>query len=217
MNETTVPQARRLHPPGWRDPRLLVGLVLVLLSVLGGLALVRALDERVPVYAASRPLLPGQEVTDDDVVPVPVQVDGAISRYVDATRPLAPGTVVLRQVGEGELVPAAALGRAEQAGEKVVTVPVDPAAAASLAVGDVVDVWVSPREDAAGGGYRPAELLLEQAVVASVPETDGGLGMGVSRSAVQVVVPQEQVGALIASVDQEARVTLVAAPGSAGR
>lgn len=138
-----------------------------------------------------------------------------MARYLDATRPLAAGTVVLRQVAEGELVPAGALGTASEARDKTVTVPVDPATAETFTVGAVVDVWVSRRDtDQVGTAYLDPELLLSKAVVARTPTTGTGLGMGVGRTAVQVVVPADQVGAVISSVDQEAKVTLVPSPGS---
>lgn len=215
MTTGQVRQASRLARPGWRDARLVVGVLLVLLSVLAGVRLVSSLDDTTPVYAATRPLLPGEPVAETDLVRVSVQLGDPLSRYLDGTVPVAPGTYVLRQVGPGELVPAGAIGSATQARDKTVTVPVDPAAASTLATGTVVDVWVS-RKDPAGGSahYLEPELLLERAVVAQVPTNGGALGMGVGRTAVQVVVPADRVAELIAGVDQDAKVTLVPSPGS---
>ncbi|NLG20933.1 MAG: hypothetical protein GX555_05800 [Actinomycetales bacterium] len=211
------PRARRLRLPGWRDTRLLVGLLLVLLSVAGGVRLVSSLDQTTAVYAAARPILPGQEVGSDDVLPVQVRMDAPMASYLDGTQPLAPGTVALRQVAEGELVPAGALGSASQARDKTVTVPIDPATAQTFTVGTVVDVWVSRRDpDQVGTAYLDPELLLSRAVVAATPTSSNGLGMGIGRAAVQVVVPADRVGAVISSVDQEAKVTLVPSPGGAG-
>lgn len=213
MSEVAAPMARRLQRPSWRDTRLVVGVLLVLLSVLGVARLVASFDQTTPVYAATRALVPGQELTDADVAPVAVRMDDILTGYVDGAQALQPGTYVLRPVGEGELVPAAAIGTARQSQDKTVTVPVDPAAASTLGVGTVVDLWVSRRDpEEAGVRYLDPELLLEQAVVAQVPSDPGALGMGVGRTAVQVVVPAGDVAAVISSVDQEARVTLVPAP-----
>lgn len=211
-----VPVARRLRRPGWRDTRLLVGILLVLLSVAGGVRVVSSMDESTPVYAAARVILPGQEVVAADVVPVRVRMQEPMSRYVDATQTLAPGTVALRPVHQGELVPASSLGTASEALDKTVTVPIDPAAAESLAAGTVVDVWVSRRDpEGVGTAYLDPELLLSRAVVARTPSGSTGLGMGVGRAAVQVIVPADRVGAVISSVDQEAKVTLVPSPAAA--
>lgn len=212
-----VATARRLRLPGWRDTRLLVGVLLVVLAVAGGIRLFSTLEDTTAVYAAAHPILPGQEVLDEDLEPVGVRMEAALSHYVDATQPLAAGTVALRQVDEGELVPAGALGTTSQTRDKTVTVPVDPASAQTLTVGTVVDVWVSRQDDEqVGTAYHEPELLLSSAIIARTPSTGNGLGMGVGRAAVQVVVPGDQVGAVISSVDQEAKVTLVPAPGGSG-
>lgn len=214
MSSPSSPQALRLRRPSWRDARLVIGVLLVLLSVLAGAWVVAAADDSTGVYAASGPLLPGQPVTDSDVTVVPVHLDEAAEEYTDASSGLEPGTYALRAVAEGELVPAAALGSARQARDKTVAVPVDPSASAPLKVGTVVDVWVSRRDlEVAGERYLDPELLLQGAVVAQVPTSTGGLDVGVGRAAVSVIVPSSEVGAVISSVDQQARITLVPAPG----
>ncbi|WP_097186740.1 SAF domain-containing protein [Ornithinimicrobium cerasi] len=205
--------ARRLEPPSWKDLRLVVGVLLVLLSVAGGIRLVASLDDTTPVYVAARDLLPGQPVREGDLVPVQVRLGDAAARYVDGTAPITTGTHLLRPVATGELVPSAALGTARQALDKTVSVPVDTVAARSLVQGAVVDVWVSRRDpDAVGEAYVDPELLLGGAVLDRVPAESSGLGAGLGRTAVQVVVPADRVGDVIAAVDQGARVTLVPAP-----
>jgi hypothetical protein len=205
--------ARRLELPSWRDLRLVVGLVLVLLSVAGGLRLVSTFDDSTPVYAATRDLLPGQQVGSADVVAVPVRMGEHLQGYVDGSAPLAPGTYLARPVAAGELVPASALVTAREALDKTVSVPVDVAAARTLAAGAVVDVWVSPRDrEELGEAYGDPRLLLPGAVVDRVPAETTGLGAGLGRAAVQVVVPADRVGEVIAAVDQGSRVTLVPAP-----
>lgn len=210
-------QARRLERPGWRDLRLVVGLLLVLLSVAGGARLVASLDETTPVYAAARDLLPGQPVTSQDLVAVDVRLDDALARYVDGSADLTPGTHLVRAVAAGELVPAAALGTARQALDRTVSVPVELSALHTLSTGSVVDVWVSRRDgEALGEAYLDPQLLLAGAVVERVPQEGTGLGAGLGRSSVAVVVPADRVGDVIAAVDQGSRVSLVPAPRSAG-
>lgn len=205
--------ARRLEAPSWKDLRLVVGVLLVLLSVAGGTRLVTSLDDTTPVYVAARDLLPGQPVRDGDLVPVQVRLGDAAARYVDGTADIPVSTHLLRQVAAGELVPASALGTAREALDKTVSVPVDAVAARSLVQGAVVDVWVSRRDaDAVGEAYLDPQLLLAGAVLDRVPAESSGLGAGLGRTAVQVVVPADRVGDVIAAVDQDARVTLVPAP-----
>ena len=53
------PWARRGSRPRWRDPRMLLGLLLVLASVLLGAKVLEAADDTVPVWAVSRDLPDG--------------------------------------------------------------------------------------------------------------------------------------------------------------
>ena len=55
-------------------------------------------------------------------------------------------------------------------------------------------------------------VMLAGAVLDRVPAESSGLGAGLGRTAVQVVVPADRVGDVIAAVDQDARVTLVPSP-----
>lgn len=214
--EFGVPWARRLQRPGWRDARLIVGLLLVVISVVVGARLMSALDDSAPVYIATQPLVPGQEITADVLAVTDVRFTENAELYVSAQTELEPGTYALRNVDTGELIPAAAMGSAAQVDNKAVTVSVDPATAATLKTGSIVDIWVSRRDpDALGSQYLEPELLLEGAVVALTPDQGSALGVGVSNSAVQIVVPAQEVGDVISSVDQEARITLVPAPAGA--
>ena len=51
-------------------------------------------------------------------------------------------------------------------------------------------------------------------VVDRVPQQSSGLGGGLGRASVSVVVPADRVGDVIGAVDQDARLTLVPAPRS---
>lgn len=209
--------ARRVRRPAWNDTRLLVGVALVLLSVVGVARLVASVQETTPVYAASGALVPGAEVEPEDVVVVDVRLDENAGRYLDAGQEWPGELYALRVVGAGELLPRAAVGTEREVRERTVTVPVDPAAMAGLQVGATVDVWVSARDDeAVGERYLAPSLVLEEAVVAGLPQERGALGVGTSSAAVQVVVPQEEVAAVIAAVDQGGKVTLVPGAGGAG-
>ena len=53
----------RFRRPTWRDPRLLTGLLLVLLSVAGVTAVVTATNRTDPYLAAARDIEVGQDVT----------------------------------------------------------------------------------------------------------------------------------------------------------
>ncbi|UJH71407.1 flagellar biosynthesis protein FlgA [Ornithinimicrobium sp. INDO-MA30-4] len=160
--------ARRLQRPGWRDARLIIGVLLVVVSVVGGARLIAALDDGTAVYVAAEPLVPGQEVTAADLDVVDIRFAQDADLYLSAAGEIEPGTYALRGVPTGELIPAAALGGASQVESKAVTVSIDPATASSIHVGSVVDLWVSRRDpQALGAVYVEPELLLSGAVVST--------------------------------------------------
>lgn len=219
MVELPKPTAVRLHRPSWRDNRLIVGVLLVLLSMTVGAKAIAAADDTVPMYAAVASLVPGQPVTQSDVKLVEVQLGLEVRRYVAADHDIAPGTFALRDVRPGELLPTSALGTRTAIDLKPVSVPVDGGSAAQLSAGSVVDVWVNAKDPGSTAEkYGKPVKTLQAAPVARTPDTTGG-GLGAARgtTAVQVMVPESAVEALIAAIDQGAKITLVPVPGSPTR
>jgi hypothetical protein len=220
VSDLPVPSASRLRRPGWRDTRLLVGLLLVLASVGLGSYVVAHADDRQPVYAAAGPLVPGQPLTEGDLVRVDVQLGSHGTRYLPATPGLAPDRYVLREVPAGELVPASAVGGRDQVQVQALTLVVDSGAAATLRVGTRVDVYVNPVDPAATGSakrFTGPELALQGVSVAGLPKTSGGLGSGTGADRpIQVMAPTDRIKDIIGAVDLGARVTVVPVAGTGG-
>ena len=216
MAELPKPTAARLRKPSWRDSRLVVGVVLVLLSMAIGAKVIASADDTVPMYAAAASLVPGQPVTQRDVKRVDVQLGADRSKYVAADQDIASGTFALRDVSPGELLPRSALGTKADINLKPVSVPVDGGGAAQLAAGSIVDVWVNAKDpSSAAEKFGNPVKTLEAAPVVRTPDTSGGgLGGASGTTAVQIMVPEASVQALIAAIDQGAKITLVPVPGS---
>src|SRR5690625_3335386 len=119
MNEAATPRVRR---PSWRDPRLGVGVLLVAGSVALGSWTVSRADDTVTVYTTATVLSPGDQVDVEDLVATQVQVPALAETYLTPGEEPATGLVVLRTVGEGEMVPLAALGSAQSVQVRTVTV-----------------------------------------------------------------------------------------------
>jgi hypothetical protein len=219
MADLPKPTAARLVPPSWRDSRLVVGLVLVLLSMAIGAKVIAAADDTVPMYAAAASLVPGQPVTQGSVKRVDVQLGADRGRYVTADHDIAPGTFALRDVRPGELLPRSALGKSTDINLKPVSVPVEGGGAAQLAAGSIVDVWVNAKDrSSATEKYGSPVKSLGAAPVVRAPDISGsGLGSTSGTTAVQIMVPEVSVQALIAAIDQGAKITLVPVPGSPAR
>jgi len=216
MAELPKLTATRLHKPSWRDSRLVVGVVLVLLSMTVGAKAMAAADDTVPMYAAAVPLVPGQPVAQGDVKRVDVQLGVDRRQYVAADHDIAAGTFALREVRPGELLPVSAVGTRDATDLKPVSVPVGTGSAAQLAAGSVVDVWVNAKDpsSAAERFGKPVKTLQAAPVVHSPEVAGGGLAAASGMTPVQIMVPEARVQALIAAIDQGAKITLVPVPGS---
>lgn len=215
MPELPRPTAARLQRPSWRDVRLVVGVVLVLLAVTLGAVVVAAADDTTPVYAVTAGLVPGQVVTQQDVRRVDVRLGADLGAYVAADHDLGADVFALREVRSGELLPASALGTRAEVRVKPVTLPVDGSSVRTLVTGSIVDVWVNARDArSTTERYGRPVRRLEAATVARVPEVSTGLGSVTGTTGVQVMVPDADVQDLLAAIDQGARLTLVPVPGS---
>lgn len=136
------------------DHRLVIGVVLVVVSIAGGLALFSASDRTVAVVAAGRDLPAGHVLAAGDLHVARVRVDPGVLRTLvrgDAKQAMV-GRVLLSPVAKDGLIAGSALGR-ERARERELTVPItsERALGGSLRVGDRVDVlatFAKGRKDA---------------------------------------------------------------------
>jgi hypothetical protein len=216
MSDLPTPSASRLRTPSWRDSRLVVGVLLVLVSTVLGSVVVARADDRVPVYAARGDLAPGQRLTEADVVRVDVLLGDGAAGYLPADRPLAADTWSLRALRPGELIPASGVGSAADVEVQQVALLVDATSAAAISAGSVVDVYVNRPEEGSTVGvqtFAGPERVLEAVSVVRVASEDAVLGGSAETRAVHVMVPREAVRDVVADVDLGARITLVPVPG----
>lgn len=202
------PPAQRAPGPRWRDPRLVVGLLIVAVSVLAGARILAAADDTVAVWAARVDLPAGSEVTPADLERQQVRFTSSdlAGRYLSAREPAPSGTVLAREVAAGELLPRAALSVGSE--EDHVEVPLAAAAdavPATLRPGEVVDVWVTPPDPE---GRTEAVLVLEEVRVVAAPRDSGGLGPASTRQVV-VSVPEDAETGLAAALARLSSGTVV--------
>lgn len=182
----TTPAARRATAPGWRDPRLWVGVAIVAVSVLAGGLVLGTSDDTVPVWAASDTMGAGHVLTADDLIVRRVHfADNAdAARYLSADRQLPADLRLLRAVGAGELLPEAAVGQATDATQREVPVSVAPdQVPASVGVGDAVDVYLRPgsRSGCVGSPVCSGRPVLEGVTVLDAPPASDAFGADGSR------------------------------------
>lgn len=171
-----VAVAVRAGRPMWLNRRTVLGIVLVVVSVVGGRAVLEEGRQTVPVWVAAKDLAAGSPLDAGSVRIEHVRLpDHLLAAYIPATEDLRSG-VVTRAVAAGELVPQNWVAEKSLGTSRALTVPVDPEHAVGGAVrpGDLVDIYAT--FDPGHAGARTVTLVREVEVVDVV--SAGGLVMG---------------------------------------
>lgn len=210
-----APAAKRASAPGWRDPRLWLGVAIVAASMFAGSLVLGTSDHTVAVWAATEPLAAGHVLVPGDLTVRHVRFDdsGEAGRYLSADRQLPAGLRLSRAVGAGELVPRAAAGPGTTRDQRQVPVSVAPGQVPpSVGAGDLVDVYVRPssRTGCADSGVCDGRPVVAAVTVLEAPAPGAELGTDGSRMLVLAMTgAQAQVFfRAVASVD-DAAVTVV--------
>ncbi len=207
------PVASRLRRPGWRDPRLVTGLVVVALSVALGSWVVSAASRTVPVFVADGALTPGEPLTADVLRTADVRLGAGTGRYLPADEPLPDGLVVLRVVDDGALVPLTALGA--DADVRSVAVPVASGLSDRIRAGAVVDLWFVPdvpvTHEAGADRPEPATLATD-VVVEQVDAQDGAIVVD-GTVTLHVLVPGDALPTVLAALSDAGTVSVVPVAG----
>lgn len=161
--------ARRAANGRWRNPRLVLGLVLVLGSaVLGGWLLAAARDAT-DYWAVGSSVRWGDPVRADDLVVVSARVDGATARTLVPVAAGVPAGTWTRDMVPGALATRDAIADDVESGSELPLGVASGAMPPDLRAGQQVDVW------ATGDGREPMRVrrLATAARVIAVSEADG--------------------------------------------
>lgn len=212
---TDTPSATRASTPGWRDPRLWIGVALVAASVLVGAVALGGADDTVPVWAAADTMVAGHVLTADDLTVHRVHFadDGEGGLYFSAQHALPAHLRLVHGVSAGELLPQAAVGSTDDADLRQVPVSVGPdQVPQQVGAGSVVDVYLRP---ATRDGCQASPVCSGDPVVAGVTVLDaatpsGSFGPDTGRMLVLGMTSEQarRFFHLLASTDQ-ATVTVV--------
>jgi len=214
MSANTTAAAARLRKPSWKDPRLLVGVLLVLASVAGVIALVGAADRTVQVYVAREGIAVGQKLSRDDVSIAKVRLDDVEAGYVTVESGLPEGKVAIQRIARNQLLPKESLGNADALDRKPVAVTVEDSLPEQAVPGSRVDVWVSLPD--AKNGFAEPRLLLPGAEIAQVTEGSSALGAS-KQTVVLVLVTDEQMPKLLGAQANKAKVAVVWNPAGTAK
>lgn len=200
--DPSIPIARRRPRWQWRDLRLWIGLILIVVSMLAGARLLSSSQETVTVWRASRDLAVGAMPVAE---PVTVVLGEAASAYASADTPLDGRMRV--PVFAGAFIPADATGPTPLARTRQMTIAVDPLhAPVDVTSGDTVDVWATPSSGGQASG-APMLVLSKAMVLQTSPDALGVAG----QLAVVIEVPEPRVADVVAAV-RGGQVDLVEVP-----
>ena len=214
MSGSTVAGGARLKKPSWKDPRLLIGILLVLASVAGVISLVGAADQTAEAYTAREAIAVGEKLTPDKLNRVKVRLGDVEQQYLTPASGVPDGLVAVQRIGKDQLVPRGSFGQVDGLDRKPVAVTIDEALPPQAVAGSRVDVWVALPD--ARNGFTQPTLLLPGAEIAQI--TPGSTALGSARSTVvMVLVTDGQMPNLLGAQANKAKISVVWNPGGAGR
>jgi hypothetical protein len=188
------------------DPRLVVGVGLILASVAGVWFVVDAADRSRPVFVASSTLSVGDTVSEKDLTVAHVRLEAADSRYL-ATVPDG-GLVVTRTVFEGEFIPLSAVKTGARVQVSAVVLDSATRLPGSVERGSLVDVWAAEKQE--DGSFAPPVVMVSGAHVVEVLEQQG-LVTASAANTVEVLVPTGTVALLLAALAGDSAISIVPA------
>lgn len=190
MNSSEVKPAVRFVRPGWRDPRIIGGLVIVAVSVLLGARVLAAADQMRPAWTVVRDLPEGAQLTGADLALRPVRLTSpTVNGYFVSTSTPPVGRLT-HALSAGELVPRAAIRTGPVRAR--VELPISAAPEdlpPDVRIGSVIDVWALPGSVAAraDGPATPARRLLDGVSVVAAPRQQDALAPTTTRTVVVLV------------------------------
>jgi len=198
----------------WLDVRFIIGIVLVVASAIGVWAVVHAARTTRPVLVAAHAIVPGQTVTAADLVELDARLGDAEPKYLEPSA-LAEGMVATRGIAEGELVPVAAIGSADDVELTSLVVRSAFDVPAGVVAGSAVELWATPLTGP--GEYGEPLVIVPHAVIAEVRVDDSmvsragaDLEVVVARDDVEIVLEHVAGGSAMSAVP--ASVPRAAAP-----
>jgi len=203
VNDAPAPRLRR---PSWKDPRLLLGILLVLASTAGVVGLVGSLDQSVEVYVAREGLPVGQRLDAGRLDRVKVRLGELEGGYIPADEELPEGAVTVRFVGKGQLLPRQSVGDAASLDRKPVPITVDGVLPEQLAAGEHADLWVASPDT--GNGFKEPRLVVRAAEVAQVVAPQQTFATSSGRVVI-LLIPDALMPQVLAAQGGKARITVV--------
>jgi len=188
------------------DPRLVIGVILVVSSVAGVVAIVTVTDDTVEVYLAPGSLAPGETIAADGLLVERAALPSRGAHYLRPGDVPSEGLVVLRPVGAGEMVPRGAVGSASGIRLSAVVVETGGLLSDAVRAGAAVELW-SARVGERGDVEAPA-VIASGAIVVRLVESNSIVG-GAEAVGVELLVPKDRVARVIEALARGDALTVI--------
>jgi len=198
-------KSNRLRSPKSSQRRkVLIGALLVALSATGVWLTIETNNQTQEFLVAARATAGGSVLDPGDLRVTRMNLSDSSNLYL---RPgdLPKGGYLLYTAEPGQLVPKSWVASAVIDEREPVVISSTMPLPSTLKVGDLVDLWVSKKQD--GGKFAPPVQLVLNAEVAEVTEATGMLSDQSPR--VQVLVPVDSVAAILDAVASKDALSLV--------
>lgn len=199
--------AERMHKPGWKDPKLLMGLLLIVISLVAVVGVINATNKTQTYYVANRDISVGDSVEPSDLKVVEVRLGEADGLYLAASEELNQSIHAKQHIQKGELISANALQEPDEQGRRQVAIVLDSTVASSFSAGDYADIWVSHQEEN-GTSYSVPIQVMQAAEISQINTEDSMIG-STGKTAVQILVTDTALAEVLDAINNESKINLV--------
>ncbi len=199
-----LPRARRSHV--FTDPRFLLGLALVVVSIVATTWLVQKARGGESVYQLNAPVAQGQPIQASALSIVSARTGS--TAYLEAGA-LPEGAVATRTLSAGELLPRDAVASAASLDRRQVVINVATRIPSSVSTGSTVEVWAVDSPDTPLSSQTEPRMIASSAIILSISEPDTTL---VNRAqSVEISVPESDLDTVLAATGYKSSLIVVPA------
>ncbi len=202
-----VPAVGRFKRPGWKDGRLIFGLLLILASVAGIVALITALERTESMLVPKANITLGEELDASKFTVKEVRLEELSGAYLSSQHAFDKGARAGTLLRAGELVPVHAVMQTDGTGAKPVTIDLDHTLPQAVTPGSRVDVW-SAAKNGPGNSFDVPKLLLDSSEVTAVRGGDASFSSR-TKASLEVMVPDASLQDLLEALANGARLTVI--------
>lgn len=158
----------------WRDPRFIIGIVLVVFSIVGVGYVVDMARSGTEVYAVTTDIAPGEPLTLENMAVVEARPGADV--YLAADEDIT-GLFARHALRQGELVARSAVTTTEDHAMRTFVINVDEGLPEGVRPGEDVELWFVEDARVGSTGLKEAQKVAEQVSVVRVISETGGIGV----------------------------------------